>query len=55
MAPIRKLLVVQGLTGENSQEKIVYKRKWLTGDNSFEQIAPGSIPGYKSVGWPRPY
>ena len=33
MAPIRKLLVAQELTGENSQEKIVHRRKWLIGDN----------------------
>jgi hypothetical protein len=50
MAPIRKLLVAYGLTGENSQEKIVHRRKWLVGDNSYKQIACRSIPGHKSVG-----
>jgi hypothetical protein len=44
MAPIRKLLVAHGLTGENSQEKIVHRRKELVGDNSYKQIAHRSIP-----------
>jgi hypothetical protein len=44
MAPIGKLLVAHGLTGENSQEKIVYRRKWLVGDNSYKQIARRSTP-----------
>jgi hypothetical protein len=36
---MRKLLVARGLAGDNSQEKIVHRRKWLVRDNSYEQIA----------------
>jgi hypothetical protein len=46
---MRKLLVARGFAGENSQEKIVRRRKWLVGDNSYEQIAHRSIPGTRDV------
>jgi hypothetical protein len=51
MAPIRKFLVAPGLIGENSQEKIVYKRKWLLGVYQVTNLSGGrGLISYGSVG-----
>lgn len=40
-----KAPIARELLGENSKEKIGHRRKWLIGNDSWEQIARGSIPG----------